>query len=406
MAEGEESCQLMGTYESRFSAIFGPDCNAFSFWKGRVALYAILQSLGVREGDEVILPGYTCVVVANAIRYTGARPIYADIASGSFNLDPESIRGRITSRTRALIVQHTYGIPADVRSLQAIAEEHGVELIEDCAHVLPGSKYQNKLLGSFGKASFFSSQWSKPYTTGLGGMAITRDRGLAGRLKKIQATFQEPRWLQNTQLQIQYALYRRFFKPKLYWYSQKSLHALSRLGIFVGSSNSKELTGEKPSDISWKMGAFQEQAGLAQLKNLDVNLSHRQALSRHYSETLSRRGWGFDGHLNCRETVLLRFPLEVEDKTRVLNDSRGAGIELGSWFETPLHPLPLSDHHLVDYQLGSCPVAESTASRVVNLPLHERVTQSDAERIAHFVLSHASPTQSHTSEISTRGSFL
>jgi perosamine synthetase len=382
----------MGTYESRFADIFGGDYNAFSFWKGRVALYAILQALGVREGDEVILPGYTCVVVANAIRYARAKPVYADIASGSFNLDPKSVRERITSRTRALILQHTYGIPADVRSLQAIAQEYGVELIEDCAHVLPGAKYQNKFLGSFGKASFFSSQWSKPYTTGLGGIALTRDTMLAGRLKNIHATFQKPRWLQNAQLRIQYALYRKFFEPKLYWYSQKSLHALSRLGIFVGSSNSAELTGEKPSDICWRMGSFQQRVGLSRIDDLKVNLSHRQALSRYYAETLVHHGWGFDGNANCGDTVLLRFPLKVQDKSRVLNESSRAGIELGSWFETPLHPLSLADHHRVDYQLGSCPVAESTANEVINLPLHERVTRTDAEKIAQFVVSHSSPS--------------
>ena len=381
----------MHPYESRFSAIFGNDYHAFSFWKGRVALYAILQSMDLQENDEVILPGYTCVVVPNAIRYAGAKPVYAEIASGHFNLDPASVRACITSRTRALIVQHTYGIPADVQSLQAIAEEHQLPLIEDCAHVLPGSKYQNRLLGSFGNASFFSSQWSKPYTTGLGGMVITHDGELAARLKRIQATFDKPSAIHNAQLQIQYALYRRFFKPQLYWHSQKALHALSQLGIFVGSSSSTELTGEKPSDVRWRMGAFQQRVGLAQMDNLEMNLSHRQALSRYYSEALHRHGWRFDGHLNCRETILLRFPLEVQNKDRVLKEASSAGIELGSWFETPLHPLSLSDHHLIDYKLGSCPVAESTASKVINLPLHERVTRSDADRIVQFVVSHASP---------------
>jgi perosamine synthetase len=384
----------MVDYEARFASIFGARYHAFSFWKGRVALYAIMQSMALREHDEVILPGYTCVVVANAIRYAGAKPVYVDIAPRGFNLNPASVRERITSHTRALIVQHTYGIPADVRSLQAIAQEHRLELIEDCAHVLPGSIYDGQLLGSFGKAAFFSSQWSKPYTTGLGGVTITHDGELAERLEKIQVKFQKPPLLQYTQLQFQYALYRKFFRPKLYWYGQKSLHALSKVGLFVGSSSSSELTGEKPSDFCWRMGAFQQRVGLAQMDNLEVNLSHRQALSRYYAETFQRHGWRFDDHLNCRETILLRFPLEVENKTRLLKESAHAGIELGSWFETPLHPLPLADHHLVDYQLGSCPVAESTANKVVNLPLHERVSLSDADRIVQFVLSHASSTPS------------
>jgi perosamine synthetase len=389
--EDGKGSQLMGDYKARFASIFGTDYHAFSFWKGRVGLYAILGAMELDGDDEVILPGYTCVVVANAIRYAGVKPVYADIASGGFNLDPASVRQRITSNTRALIVQHSYGIPADVRSLRAIAEEHGLELIEDCAHVLPGSNYHGQLLGSFGRAAFFSSQWSKPYTTGLGGMVITRDRELAERLEKIQARFQKPPLLQDIQLQFQYALYRKFFRPKVYWYSQKSLHALSKVGLFVGSSSSTELTGEKPSDFCWRMGAFQQRVGLAQMDNLEVNSSHRQALSRYYLEIFHQHGWPMGNCSKCRETTLLRFPLEVQNKDRVLKEASSVGIELGSWFETPLHPLSLADHHLVDYQLGSCPVSESTASKVINLPLHERVSRSDAGRIVQFVLSHASP---------------
>jgi perosamine synthetase len=108
-----------------------------------------------------------------------------------------------------------------------------------------------------------------------------------------------------------------------------------------------------------------------------------------------RHGWPVCDRPDSAETTLLRFPLEVENKTYVLKESSRAGIELGSWFETPLHPLPLADHHLIDYQLGSCPVAESTTAKVINLPLHERVTRSDAARISEFVLSHTSPAVSY-----------
>lgn len=384
----------MQSYEARFAAIFGADYYAFSFWKGRVGLYAILKAMDLKENDEVILPGYTCVAVPNAVRFAGAVPVYSDIAPGHFNLDPATVRQSITSRTRALIVQHTYGIPADVDELQTIAGKNGLEIIEDCAHVLAGSSYRGKLLGSFGKAAFFSSQWSKPYTTGLGGMVLTRDRRLAERLKQVRATFENPSVLQRAQLQIQYLLYRRFFKPKLYWYAQKSLHRLSALGLFVGSSNSGELIGDKPADIRWKMCDFQQRAGMDGINSLETNSAHRRFLERYYSEIFHRHGWPIYSQLNSADTRLLRYPLEVANKTRLLKESSRAGIEIGSWFETPLHPLPLNDHHLVNYQLGACPVAESTAAHVINLPLHERVTKSDAERIAHFVLNHASPASS------------
>src|SRR5262245_5582390 len=130
----------MQQYEASFAAVFGPNYSAFSFWKARVALYALLKALQLEESDEVILPGYTCVVVPNAVRFSGAQPVYADIAKGQYNLDPESVEQRITPRTRALIIQHTYGVPAEVKALARIAAKHKLVTIEDCAHVLLGSR--------------------------------------------------------------------------------------------------------------------------------------------------------------------------------------------------------------------------------------------------------------------------
>src|ERR1700704_928818 len=103
----------MQPYENRFANVFGPGYYAFGFWKARVALYAILKALHLKETDEVVLPGYTCVVVPKSVRYAGANPVYADIAPRNFNIDPHSAAERITSRTRVLIAQHTYGIPAE-----------------------------------------------------------------------------------------------------------------------------------------------------------------------------------------------------------------------------------------------------------------------------------------------------
>jgi dTDP-4-amino-4,6-dideoxygalactose transaminase len=381
----------MRLYEARFAAIFGGNYHAFAFWKARVALYAILKALGLKEGDEVLLPGYTCVVVPHAVQYAGAKPVYADIISGHYNLDFNSVAQRITPRTRALIIQHTYGMSTDCESLAAIARQYRLYIVEDCAHVLVGTTHRSRLLGSFGKAAFFSSQWSKPYTTGLGGMVVTQDKELAGRLKQIQNAFWEPPLRQRLQLQIQYLLYRTFFGPRAYWFCQRSLHLLSKMGLFVGSSSSDELIGAIPADLRWRMSEFQARAGLAQIEKTDVNAMHRRRLTKYYSESFHQHRWPVDDDLDSDETTLLRYPLQVMNKSNILEQSRRMQIELGSWFETPLHPLPLDYHHKVAYQLGTCPIAESTAAKVINLPLHERVSQAEAERIVDFVLSHASP---------------
>jgi dTDP-4-amino-4,6-dideoxygalactose transaminase len=147
-------------------------------------------------------------------------------------------------------------------------------------------------------------------------------------------------------------------------------------------------------DIRWKMGDFQQRAGLTGIANLNFNAAHRQTLSGHYADLLRRHDWPACDFRDGGSVTLLRYPLQVENKKDLLMRSAKAGIELGSWFETPLHPLALDEHHLIHYKLGSCPVAESTADRVINLPLHERVSRIDADRIANFVLSNSAPAAS------------
>ncbi len=218
------------SYENQFASYLGPDVSAFAFWKGRVALYAILKALEIGDGDEVIIPGFTCVVVPNAVRFAGARPVYVDIPANGYNLDLAEVAAAITPKTKALVIQHTFGIPADLEKLLPLAEKHKLFVIEDCAHTL-GTQYKGQLLGSFGHAAFFSSQWSKPYTTGLGGIAATRDPDLASRLRVIQAGFDSPTGQAQLRLFVQYRLYQQFFTPALYWRAQSLLHSLGHLGL-------------------------------------------------------------------------------------------------------------------------------------------------------------------------------
>jgi dTDP-4-amino-4,6-dideoxygalactose transaminase len=386
IARGHEP--MMHAYEARFAAMFGEGFHAFAFWKGRIALYAILRALELPDDGEVILPGYTCVVVPNAVRYAGLTPIYADIVGGGYNVDPASVDRCVTARTRALIVQHTYGIPADQGALSALAQDHRLSLIEDCAHVLPGSRHLDRPLGAYGRAAFFSFQWSKPYTSGLGGMVITRDAKLAGQLRTIQRSFIDPPRLQALQLELQYRLYQRLFQPSLYWLSRQSLHLLSAVGLLVGSSSSAELTGTTPADLRWRMSEFQKRVGLAHLQGLEDNGAHRRRIADYYSDALRRQGWPQDV-LGPKGVTLLRYPLLVGNKTAFLKEAQRARVEIGSWFETPLHPLRLSDHHLAGYQIGSCPIAEATTASVINLPLHDRVTRAEAERIVQFISTRA-----------------
>src|SRR5512135_1616150 len=123
----------------------------FPFYKGRVALFAILKAMGVNTGDEVIVPGFTCVVVPNAVIYNRALPVFVDIDGATYNIDPGKIEAKITKKTRAIIVQHTFGVPAEMDGITEIAKAHNLFLIEDSCHTL-GSRYKGKPVGAFGDA--------------------------------------------------------------------------------------------------------------------------------------------------------------------------------------------------------------------------------------------------------------
>jgi dTDP-4-amino-4,6-dideoxygalactose transaminase len=356
---------------------------ALSFWKGRAALYAILKSLQIKEGDQVIVPAFTCVVVPNAVRFSGAIPVFVDISPNTYNIDPNQVLACINTKTRAIIVQHTFGIPANLELLLQIARNHGVALIEDCAHAL-GSTYQGRLLGTFGIAAFFSSQWSKPYTTGLGGIAICNDPDLGEHLRQVYTEFISPPVVQKLQLSLQYLLHQRLFSPRLYWLAVQILHRFSERNLFVGSSGELELQGKSPRDLIWRMGPFQDRAGIKQLQKFPQNLIHRKRLTEFYHKSLQAEGWCIDSCLYHRDTILLRYPLRVANKWRLLQLAKKCRVELGSWFESVLHPVRTSLEHF-GYKLGQCPGAEQAANEVINLPLHPRITPKDAQRIVTFI---------------------
>lgn len=373
-------------YERRFAQSFGTGVAAFAFWKGRVALYAILRALEIGPDDEVIVPGFTCVVVPGAVRLAGATPLYADIEPAGLNIDPVSVERLLTPRTKAIVVQHTFGIPAALEPIGLLARGRELSVIEDCAHTVAGL-HHGRRLGTLGDAGFYSFQWSKPYTTGLGGMVITGDRQLALRLRDVQESFREPPLAARLRLGVQYQSYLRLYTSRRYWLARDVLHALTKTGLFVGSSSEGELTGQEPTDHTWRMSAAQQAQGARLLGTVAARAEHAQILASRYEDHLARAGWAVPERSS--EAPLLRYPMLVSNRRELLSASRSERIELGSWFESPLHPIPLGSHHLYGYTPGECPNAERRAAQIVNLPLHIGVTPAQAQRIATFFTSRA-----------------
>ena len=375
-------------YDQSFADHFGTQ-NAFSFWKGRVALYAILKALGVKESDEIILPGYTCVMNVNPIKYLRAKPGYIDIELNTYNINPALIAEKITPKTKVIIAQHTYGYPCDMDAIMNIAGKYGIPVIEDCCLAF-GSRYKGKLAGTFGKAAYFSFQWNKPYTTGLGGMVITNDSGLAEKIKIIcEKEACPPAVKEVIMLAAQLAVYKMFIYPRTTAFAQSVFRFLTKKGVVVGSSSTAEFEPKMAPDFFKLMSSVQAWVGAGQLAKAEQNIAHRKEMAKLYDRLLTEKGWSARSHNPAAsDPVMVRYPVRIKEKDRALAEAAKAGIELGSWFECPPHPIetPLE---VYDYKAGMCPEAEKASREVVNLPLHPRTNEKTVRKTIDFITQFA-----------------
>jgi dTDP-4-amino-4,6-dideoxygalactose transaminase len=173
-------------FEREFAEFIGEGANAVSMSSGAAALHMAYWQLGIAAGDEVIVTAQTHVATAHAVEVMGARAVFVDCQAKDGNIDPDLIEAAITPRTRAIALVHFLGIPCDMRRIVAIADRHGLKLIEDCALAV-GTRYQGKHVGMFGDAACFSFYPVKHITTGDGGMFVSRHKDLAQRVAKARA---------------------------------------------------------------------------------------------------------------------------------------------------------------------------------------------------------------------------
>src|SRR3989344_1673659 len=176
--------------EQEFAKRFSVE-RALAFNSGRSAFLAILESLGLEKGSEVLLQAFTCNAVPNPVMWAGLQPVYVDCNESDFNIDVEDLERKITSKSRVVVVQHTFGLPADMSKVMEICQKHNLILIEDCAHAL-GAKYKGKEVGTFGKAAFFSFSRDKVISCVYGGMAVTNDPDTAERIRQYHDKISNP----------------------------------------------------------------------------------------------------------------------------------------------------------------------------------------------------------------------
>lgn len=178
----------LGQYVTRFEAQFAAFCgveHAVSVCNGTASLHLAIHALGIGPGDEVIVPSLTFVASANAVAYTGARPVFADVDAQTWCIDPEDAARLVTPRTRAIMPVHLYGHPADMDAINALAERHGLHVIEDAAEA-HGAEVCGRRAGALGDIGSFSFYANKIVTTGEGGMLTTDDAALAARCRMLR----------------------------------------------------------------------------------------------------------------------------------------------------------------------------------------------------------------------------
>jgi perosamine synthetase len=329
----------IGKYIDEFEEKFARYCGtayALAVSNGTTGLHLALATLGLGAGDEVIVPDLTFVATANAVAYTGATPVLADIDADTLCLDPASVKSLISPRTKAIIPVHLYGHPCDMDALSEIANAHGVAVIEDAAEA-HGAEYKGRRVGGFGKCGVFSFYGNKVITTGEGGMLTTNDREFYQRARRLRDHAMSPQ--------------RRYFHEE--------------------------------RGFNYRITNLQAALGVAQLERIDDFLDHRAKIMSWYNAAIATsssvrlnqvRNWVKSAFW----MVCLEFDGFDEGRRDVfMQKLRSCGIDSRPYF-CPMSSLPM-------YKQAPLPISRRKAQIGLNLPSYYQLTKSDVERIGSEV---------------------
>ena len=366
---------------------------AFSFNSGRSAFLAILATLkegqpfheALARGDEVLLQAFTCNAAANPIIWADLKPVYVDCNEKTFNIDVEDLKKKIGPRSRVVVAQHTFGLPANMDEILEICQKNNLILIEDCAHSL-GATYKDKKVGTFGKAAFFSFSRDKVISSVYGGMAITNDPSLAEKLRQVQGKIGYPSYFWIFQQLLHPVLMNWLILPvynflklgKIILILSQWLHILSK------AVHWKEKRGKKPSYFPKRFPNALAILALNQFKKLERFDNHRKEIADFYSQELINTKYETLDTKYKEGNIFLRFSIKHQSSHQIIRRAWKENILIGDWYTTPIAP---HDTKLekVQYRLGSCPKAEKLAKITLNLPTHINISKKEAEKIVDFL---------------------
>jgi len=324
-------------FEREFASYIGTKY-AVSVMNGTIALEASLKALGVRSGDEVIVPDFTFIATASAVVNVGARPVFADIDEKTYCIDPESVNELITGRTRAIIPVHLFGHPADMKAINEIAEDRRLLVLEDSAQA-HGAEIDGVKVGSLGHASAFSLYATKNMMTGEGGMVTTSIESVYELLLKLRKHGEAKRYMSD----------------------------------MIGSN--------------LFMTEMQAALGRVQLRKLDRWNEIRRSNAKFYIEKLSRvkeivLPTELPGYKHVFHQFVIRVPSELRDKLVEHLSSRGIGVAIH-------YPYPVHDHpayRALGYPESINPVSKQVSKEVLSIPVHPLLTREDLEYVAASIL--------------------
>jgi perosamine synthetase len=307
---------------------------------GTAGLHLCLCALGIGEGDEVILPSFTFIAAGNAVLYQRARPVFVDIDPITLNLDPGRIESVITPRTRAILVVHTFGYPADLDPILDVARKRGVAVIEDACEAI-GAQYRGRNVGGIGDLGVFGFYPNKPITTGEGGMVVTRDSRLAETIRALrnQGRMTSDGWLEHSLLGYNYRL----------------------------------------SEMNCALG-------VAQIMRLGVILETREALAIRYAKELQSIPGvtlpllTIEGGRLCWFVFVVRLSAEFTraDRDSICEQLTGQGIGCGRYF-APLHLQPL--YTAYTNPRDDLAITKHVADRTLALPFFNRLSDEQIDEV-------------------------
>lgn len=321
-------------FEARFSKYIGVK-HAVAASSGTTALFLALKGLGIKEGDEVIVPSLTFVASANSIIHAGAKPVFAEIDKDTFNLSPESVKEKITKRTKAVMPVHLYGQSCDMDEINEIAKKNDLKIIEDSAQAI-GALYKNRKTGSFGDAGCFSFHPIKNITTGEGGLITTNDKGLYEKIKTLKN------------------------------------HGM------VKASNGR---GFAEIGYNFRLPEINAAIGISQMNDIGKNNSLRVKKAGIYNELLSGTSQIKIPYVRqYNKHVYSAYTIKCKDRDRLEQFLQSNNIQC-LVRHPPVHLEPVYGK-MFGFKKGMLPVTESTAKEILSLPMFPILPEKDIQFIS------------------------